>query len=92
MDFSALNEAMAFKSYDKIADICDNLMLQVIIRIAPFYRNLCRLSTVNPNFLSLSLSSYLPLVRSQVASEGVAFQDEWPYAIHLLGHIYINDM
>ncbi|KAL7125093.1 hypothetical protein ABFS83_14G092400 [Erythranthe nasuta] len=55
MDTSALNEALAFKSYDKIADICDNLMLQV-------------------------------------ASEGVAFQHEWPYAVHLLGHIYINDI
>ncbi|KAK6143736.1 hypothetical protein DH2020_024084 [Rehmannia glutinosa] len=55
MDFSALNEALAFKSYDQIADICDTLMLQV-------------------------------------ASEGVAFHDEWPYAIHLLGHIYINDI
>ncbi|CAA3031501.1 COP9 signalosome complex subunit 8 [Olea europaea subsp. europaea] len=25
-----------------------------------------------------------------VSSQGVVFQDEWPYAIHLLGHIYIN--
>ncbi|KAI3448298.1 hypothetical protein Pfo_004963 [Paulownia fortunei] len=55
MDFSAVNEALAFKSYDQIADICDTLMLQV-------------------------------------AAEGVAFHDEWPYAIHLLGHIYINDI
>ncbi|GER30438.1 COP9 signalosome complex subunit 8 [Striga asiatica] len=55
MDFSALNEAVAFKSYDRIAEICDSLMLQV-------------------------------------ASEGVAYQDEWPYAIHLLGHIYVNDI
>ncbi|KAM7474658.1 hypothetical protein LguiB_021901 [Lonicera macranthoides] len=28
----------------------------------------------------------------QVAAEGIAFQDEWPYAIHLLGHIYVNDI
>ncbi|XVE65174.1 hypothetical protein DITRI_Ditri07aG0159800 [Diplodiscus trichospermus] len=28
MDFSVLNEALASKSFDKIADICDNLMLQ----------------------------------------------------------------
>ncbi|CAA0812425.1 COP9 signalosome complex subunit 8 [Striga hermonthica] len=55
MDFSALNEAVAFKSYDRIAEICDSLMLQV-------------------------------------ASEGVAYQDEWPYAVHLLGHIYVNDI
>ncbi|EPS71326.1 hypothetical protein M569_03432 [Genlisea aurea] len=28
----------------------------------------------------------------QAASEGVPFQDEWPYAVHLLGHIYVNDI
>ncbi|XP_047969412.1 COP9 signalosome complex subunit 8-like [Salvia hispanica] len=55
MDFSALNEALAFKSYDKVADICDSLMFQA-------------------------------------ASEGVSFQEDWPYAIHLIGHIYINDI
>ncbi|XP_017974055.1 PREDICTED: COP9 signalosome complex subunit 8 isoform X3 [Theobroma cacao] len=55
MDLSVLNEALASKSFDKIADICDNLMLQV-------------------------------------AAEGVAFQDEWPFAIHLLGHIYVDDI
>ncbi|KAI8021213.1 Prolyl 4-hydroxylase 5 [Camellia lanceoleosa] len=46
---------MASKSYDKIADICDKLILQVSI-------------------------------------QGITFQDEWPYSIHLLGHIYINDI
>ncbi|KAK4438253.1 COP9 signalosome complex subunit [Sesamum alatum] len=55
MDFSALTDALASKSYDQIANICDTLMLQA-------------------------------------ASEGIAFRDEWPYAIHLLGHIYINDI
>ncbi|MCD7449809.1 COP9 signalosome complex subunit 8 [Datura stramonium] len=55
MDTSLLNEALASKSYDKIADISDNLMLQC-------------------------------------AAEGIEFQDEWPYAIHLLGHIYNNDI
>ncbi|KAF5731976.1 COP9 signalosome complex subunit 8-like [Tripterygium wilfordii] len=55
MDFSRLQEALASKSYAKIATICDDLMLQV-------------------------------------AAEGVAFQDEWPYAIHLLGHIYVDDI
>ncbi|GAB4827308.1 COP9 signalosome complex subunit 8 [Ancistrocladus abbreviatus] len=54
MDFSPLEEALSSKSYDKIADVCDNLMLQV-------------------------------------AAEGIAFQNEWPYAIHLLGHIYADD-
>ncbi|KAH0992425.1 hypothetical protein GBA52_003908, partial [Prunus armeniaca] len=27
-----------------------------------------------------------------VAAEGVAFQEDWPYAIHLLGHIYAGDI
>lgn len=30
MDTSLLNEALLANSYDKIADICDNLMLQAI--------------------------------------------------------------
>ncbi|XP_055816214.1 COP9 signalosome complex subunit 8 [Solanum dulcamara] len=55
MNTSLLNEALLSNSYDKIADICDNLMLQG-------------------------------------AAEGIEFQDEWPYAIHLLGHIYNNDI
>ncbi|KAK0590278.1 hypothetical protein LWI29_024835 [Acer saccharum] len=55
MDFSPLTDAMASKSYDKIADICDQLMVQV-------------------------------------AADGVAFEDEWPYAIHLLGHLYVDDI
>ncbi|XP_062178051.1 COP9 signalosome complex subunit 8 [Alnus glutinosa] len=55
MDFSLLTEPLASKSYEKIADICDNLLLQA-------------------------------------AAEGVAYQDQWPYAIHLLGHIYADDI
>ncbi|MCL7027913.1 hypothetical protein MKW94_001046 [Papaver nudicaule] len=55
MDFSPLKEAVAAKSYEKIADICDELMLQV-------------------------------------TAQGIAYQEEWPYAIHLLGHIYVNDI
>ncbi|XP_011087803.1 COP9 signalosome complex subunit 8-like [Sesamum indicum] len=55
MDFSALTDALASKSYDQIANICDTLMLQA-------------------------------------ASEGIALGDDWPYAIHLLVHIYINDI
>ncbi|KZV17781.1 hypothetical protein F511_01590 [Dorcoceras hygrometricum] len=51
MAFTALSGALASKSYDQIADICDNLMLQL-------------------------------------SSQGVAFKEDWPYAIHLLGHIY----
>ncbi|PRQ19993.1 putative COP9 signalosome, subunit CSN8 protein [Rosa chinensis] len=55
MDFSPLSEALASKSYERIADICDEIMLQV-------------------------------------AAEGVSFQEDWPYAIHLLGHIYAGDI
>ncbi|KAK4491234.1 hypothetical protein RD792_001967 [Penstemon davidsonii] len=55
MDFSPLTDALASKSYHRIADICDKLMLQV-------------------------------------AYEGISFRDEWPYAIHLLGHIYVDDI
>ncbi|KAE8678009.1 COP9 signalosome complex subunit 8 [Hibiscus syriacus] len=55
MDFSVLNEALASKSFDKVADICDALMLQVV-------------------------------------AEGVPFRDEWPFAVHLLGHIYVDDV
>ncbi|XP_050377211.1 COP9 signalosome complex subunit 8 [Argentina anserina] len=55
MDFSPLSEALASKSYERVADICDQLMLQV-------------------------------------AAEGVSFQEDWPYAIHLLGHIYAGDI
>ncbi|XAR56116.1 hypothetical protein NMG60_11036453 [Bertholletia excelsa] len=55
MDFSPLRDAMSSHSYDKIADICDDIMLQF-------------------------------------ATQGVPFQDEWPYAIHLLGHIYLNEI
>ncbi|XP_022967528.1 COP9 signalosome complex subunit 8-like [Cucurbita maxima] len=55
MDFARLTEALAFKSYEKIADICDELMLQA-------------------------------------AAEGVDYQDEWPYVIHFLGHLYVDDI
>uniref|UniRef100_A0A2N9HJG5 COP9 signalosome complex subunit 8 n=1 Tax=Fagus sylvatica TaxID=28930 RepID=A0A2N9HJG5_FAGSY len=55
MEFSSLTEALASKSYEKIPDICDNLLLQA-------------------------------------AAEGIAYEDDWPYAIHLLGHIYVDDI
>ncbi|XP_041011792.1 COP9 signalosome complex subunit 8 [Juglans microcarpa x Juglans regia] len=55
MDFTPLTEALASKSYEKIADICDNLLLQA-------------------------------------AAEGAAYQDQWPYVIHLLGHFYVDDI
>ncbi|CAA0395173.1 Proteasome component (PCI) domain [Arabidopsis suecica] len=54
MDLSPVKEALAAKSFDKIADICDTLMLQV-------------------------------------ASEGIEYHDDWPYAIHLLGYFYVDD-
>ncbi|KAJ3675166.1 hypothetical protein LUZ60_004208 [Juncus effusus] len=55
MDLSQLHDALASRSYDKIADVCDELLIQV-------------------------------------ASKGVSYHEEWPYAIHLLGHLYINDL
>ncbi|CAN1813122.1 COP9 signalosome complex subunit 8 [Linum perenne] len=32
------------------------------------------------------------MLKANAAAEGVPFQDEWPYAIHLLGYIYLNDV
>ncbi|KAJ1696306.1 hypothetical protein LUZ63_004818 [Rhynchospora breviuscula] len=55
MDLSQLHNALSSQSFDKVADICDELILHV-------------------------------------ASTGVGYQEEWPYAIHLLGHLYINDL
>ncbi|CAK8530241.1 unnamed protein product [Lathyrus sativus] len=55
MDLSAVTAALGIKSYDKVADICDNLMLQV-------------------------------------AADGVAFHNDWPYAVHLLSHFYVHDI
>ncbi|KAK7246818.1 hypothetical protein RIF29_41688 [Crotalaria pallida] len=55
MDLTTVTVALASKSYDKLADICDNLMLQV-------------------------------------AAEGISYQEEWPYSIHLLSHFYVNDI
>ncbi|RYR35601.1 hypothetical protein Ahy_A10g050736 isoform B [Arachis hypogaea] len=55
MDLSRVRELLESKSYDKVADICDNLMLQV-------------------------------------ASDGIAYHDDWPYSIHLLAHIYVHDI
>ncbi|KAK9217970.1 hypothetical protein WN943_006602 [Citrus x changshan-huyou] len=52
---SSSSDASASKSYEKIADICDDLMLEVAV-------------------------------------EAIAFEDEWPYAIHLLCYFYVNDM
>ncbi|KAL9230908.1 hypothetical protein vseg_006199 [Gypsophila vaccaria] len=55
MDFAPLTDAMGSKSFNTIAEICDNLMLQV-------------------------------------AAEGISFETDWPYAIHLLGHLYLGDI
>ncbi|KAL5176167.1 COP9 signalosome complex subunit 8 [Glycine soja] len=29
---------------------------------------------------------------ADVAAEGIAYQDDWPYTIHLLSHIYVHDI
>lgn len=34
MDFSPLTDVLASKSYDKVADVCDSLMLQVMFRLS----------------------------------------------------------
>ncbi|CAK7357001.1 unnamed protein product [Dovyalis caffra] len=57
MDFSPLTDALASKSYGKIADICDELMLKAAAEL-----------------------------------EGTPFEEEWPFAIHLLAHFYVNDI
>ncbi|GJS39869.1 COP9 signalosome complex subunit 8 [Tanacetum coccineum] len=36
-----------------------------------------------------SIADHLML---QVASQGVLFQQDWPYAVHLLAHLYLNDL
>ncbi|KAI8532207.1 hypothetical protein RHMOL_Rhmol11G0195000 [Rhododendron molle] len=28
----------------------------------------------------------------EAATQGIAFHDEWPYPIHLLGHLYVDDI
>eukprot|EP01018_Ginkgo_biloba_P018593 Gb_14322 [translate_table: standard] len=55
MDLTSLKEAIESKGYDKIADICDELQLQL-------------------------------------AAQGIKEQENWPFSIHLLGHIYIQDI
>uniref|UniRef100_A0A0D6R5X1 CSN8/PSMD8/EIF3K domain-containing protein n=1 Tax=Araucaria cunninghamii TaxID=56994 RepID=A0A0D6R5X1_ARACU len=55
MELTKLKEAIESKHYHKIADICDELELQL-------------------------------------AALGIKEPDGWPYSIHLLGHIYIQDI
>lgn len=55
MDLTELKEVIESKQYDKIADICDELQLQL-------------------------------------AAQGIKEPEGWPYSIHLLGHIYIQDI
>ncbi|EOY12204.1 Uncharacterized protein TCM_030771 [Theobroma cacao] len=45
-----------------------------------------------PNPSTRSLIYICNNLMPQVAAEGVAFRDEWPFAIHLLGHIYADDI
>jgi COP9 signalosome complex subunit 8 len=90
MDFSLLTEPLASKSYEKIADICDNLLLQAILLLEFLYLSLLWVFFFFFFFLDKHWSPYL--VAEQATAEGVAYQDQWPYAIHLLGHIYADDM
>ncbi|GJN02957.1 hypothetical protein PR202_gb15675 [Eleusine coracana subsp. coracana] len=54
MDVSAVQAALADKSYSAVAPLCDDLLLQG-------------------------------------AARGVS-TDDWPYAVHLLAHLYLNDL
>ncbi|KAL4282420.1 hypothetical protein GQ457_03G021750 [Hibiscus cannabinus] len=52
-------------------------------------------SVVNEALASNSfdkISDICDALMLQVAAEGVPFRDDWPFAIHLLGHIYVDDV
>ncbi|GLJ40357.1 hypothetical protein SUGI_0829980 [Cryptomeria japonica] len=55
MDLTELRQAILSNNFHQIADICDDLELQL-------------------------------------AAQGIKDPEGWPYSIHLLGHIYIQDM
>ncbi|XP_073003576.1 COP9 signalosome complex subunit 8 [Typha latifolia] len=55
MDLSQIHDAIASKAFAQLADICDELLLQVDAR-------------------------------------GAASPEQWPYTIHLLSHLYANDL
>ncbi|XP_072970577.1 COP9 signalosome complex subunit 8 [Typha angustifolia] len=55
MDLSQIHDAIASKAFPQLADICDELLLQVDAR-------------------------------------GAASPEQWPYTIHLLAHLYANDL
>ncbi|KAL8142142.1 hypothetical protein V2J09_015174 [Rumex salicifolius] len=55
INFTPITDTISSKSFHKLSDICDNLMIHV-------------------------------------AAEGVSFQAVWPYSIHLLAHIYADDI
>ncbi|KAJ6852910.1 COP9 signalosome complex subunit 8 [Iris pallida] len=68
MDFSQLQSLLSSNSFEKIAELCDESMLQA--------------KTLIPK----------TLIFWGVASKGVSFQENWPYAVHLVGHIYVDDL
>jgi COP9 signalosome complex subunit 8 len=83
MDVSAVHAALAEKSYSTVAPLCDDLLLQV--PVAPIHR--AGFSTPGHSPLSHATLDFY----SQTAARGVA-TDDWLYAIHLLAHLYLNDL
>ncbi|WOK97343.1 COP9 signalosome complex subunit 8 [Canna indica] len=53
---------------------------------------------LSPIQSALSSKSYSTLADTcdelmlQVASRGIAYQEEWPFDVHLLGHVFANDL
>lgn len=95
MDFARLTEALASKSYEKMADICDDLMLQAInfLFSLRFVFNLFVFHESPKPWPDLSSGRLFNFpFHEQAAAEGIAYQDEWPYTIHILGYLYVDDM
>jgi COP9 signalosome complex subunit 8 len=82
MDLSAVQASLSDKSYSSLAPLCDELLLQV-----PSWPH--RLSST-PALGKRPASRESPCI-SQAASRGTT-TDEWPYAVHLLAHLYLNDL
>jgi COP9 signalosome complex subunit 8 len=82
MDLSAVQAALSDKSYSALAPLCDELLLQV-----PFPASLPEPHPTSAQGLAPRLTRFA----SQAAAKG-ATTDEWPYSVHLLAHLYINDL
>lgn len=89
MDLSPVQNALASKSYATIADVCDELMLQARSHhTLLLWLSLGFSSPIRFHYLSCWCLPW----NFKVASRGIDYQEEWPYAVHLLGHIFVNDL